>query len=136
MAIQRDWGRFGGVWLLLAGMLLSGCGGSGKPEGSVAGKVTYNGNPVTSGTVNFLSTAGVGAQAKINNGAYQVNGPLATGEYSVYVAPPLPTPQPPGTKPVPPPKFEVPAKYQDAKQSGLKVTVKAGRNDLPVTIKD
>ncbi len=136
MAIQRYCGSLGSVWLLVAAVMLCGCGGSGKPEGSVAGKVTYNGNPVTSGTVNFLSTAGVGAQAPINNGTYQVNGPLATGEYSVYVAPPLPTPQPPGTKPAPPPKFEVPAKYRDAKQSGLKVTVKAGRNDLPVEIKD
>lgn len=136
MAIRQYCGRFGGVWLLLAGVMLSGCGGSGKPEGSVSGKVTYNGNPVTSGTVNFLSPAGVGAQATINNGAYQVNGPLATGEYSVYVAPPLPMPQPPGTKLAPPPKFDVPAKYQDVKLSGLKVTVKVGRNDLPVAIKD
>lgn len=136
MAIQQNCGRFAGICLLLTSLLLGGCGGSGKPEGSVAGKVTYNGNPVTSGTVNFLSTAGVGADAQIKNGAYQVNGPLAAGEYSVYLAPPLPTPQPPGTKVAPPPQFEVPAKYQDAKQSGLKVVVKAGKNDLPVEIKD
>lgn len=135
MAIQRIFDRAGLAWLALAIVVASGCG-AGKPEGSVSGKVTYNGNPVAAGSVNFLSTAGVGAQAPISNGTYSVNGPLATGEYSVYVAPPLPTPQPPGTKPAPPPKFDVPAKFQDAKTSGLKLTVKTGKNDLPIEIKD
>jgi len=135
MAIQRIFGQARRASLVLAIVVASGCSG-GKPEGSVSGKVTYQGNPVAGGSVNFLSTAGVGAQAPISNGTYSVNGPLATGEYAVYVAPPLPTPQPPGTKPAPPPKFEVPTKFQDAKTSGLKVSVKPGKNDLPIEIKD
>lgn len=135
MAIQRIFDRARLAWLVMAIVVAGGCG-SGKPEGSVSGKVTYQGNPVATGSVNFLSTAGVGAQAAISNGTYSVNGPLATGEYSVYVAAPLPTPQPPGAKPTPPPKFEVPPKFQDAKTSGLKVTVKTGKNDLPIEIKD
>ncbi len=127
----------GWVCLCVTALVLTGCGGGGgKPTGSVAGKVTYNGNPVAAGNVNLLSTAGVGAQAAISNGAYKIDSPLPAGEYSVYVSAPLPTPQPPGKPAAPVAKFEVPQKYQDAKQSGLKLTIKPGRNDLPIDIKD
>jgi hypothetical protein len=120
---------------LLLALFLTGCGG-GKPEGTVSGKVLFKGNPVAGGTVNLLSAAGVGAQAPVKDGAYQVNGALAVGDYVVYLSPPRPTPQPPGSKPLPPPPFDVPVKYQDVKTSGLKVTVKAGSNTLPIEIKE
>ena len=121
--------------VLLLALSLTGCGG-GKPEGTVSGKVLFKGNPVAGGTVNLLSAAGVGGDATIKDGAYQVNGSLAVGDYVVYLSPPRPTPQPPGSKPPPLPPFDVPAKYQDVKTSGLKVTVKAGSNTLPIDIKE
>lgn len=126
----------GWVCLCVTALVLTGCGAGSKPTGSVAGKVTYNGNPVAGGNVNLLSTAGVGAQAAISNGAYKIEAALPAGEYAVYVSAPLPTPQPPGKPAAPAPKFEVPQKYQDAKSSGLKLTIKPGRNDLPIEIKD
>ena len=44
--------RTGLVLLLL--LLMSGCGRSGRPTGTVSGTVTYKGAPVPSGTVAFF----------------------------------------------------------------------------------
>lgn len=118
-------------------LVAAGCGGGGKPTGTVAGKVMYNGAPVAAGMVNFLSPTGSAAQAKIAaGGSYAVADPLEAGEYKVFVSPPLPEPQPPGTRPAPPPKFEVPARFRDPASSATTVVVHAGSNDIPVEFKN
>ena len=126
----------GGLISFALALAAAGCGGD-KPAGTVAGTVAYNGSPVTAGSVNFLSKAGTGvaATAKIDeSGAYKVDGPLEAGDYAVYVAPPPPEQLPPGTKPPPPRKFDVPPKFRDPGTSGVVVTVKSGKNDLPVEL--
>lgn len=124
-------------WLALALTLTAaaGCGG-GKSAGSVAGTVTYNGGPVTGGSLNLISGSGAAALARIGDGgAFKVDGELAPGDYKAYVTPPVPEPQPPGTKAAAPKKFEVPAKFQDPATSGTTVTVAPGKNDLKVEFK-
>jgi hypothetical protein len=124
----------GGGLLAAVALLAAGCGS--KPVGSVSGTVTYKGAPVKSGSVNFVSATGAADQAKLSeSGAYTIPS-LEAGEYKVYILPPTPEPQPPGTKLAPPPKFEVPAKYQDAKSSGITKTVTGGKNDIPIDLKD
>jgi hypothetical protein len=121
-------------WLALA-MAAAGCGGKAS-TGSVAGTVTYNGGPVSSGSLNLISSTGAAALAKIGDGgAFKVDGALAPGEYKAYVTPPVPEPLPPGTKASAPKKFEVPTKYQDPTTSGTTVTVAPGANDLKVEFK-
>lgn len=120
------------AWLALALTAAAGCGG-GKSAGSVAGTVTYNGGPVTAGSLNLISVSGAAALARIGDGgAFKIDGELAPGEYKAYVTPPLPEPQPPGAKAAPPKKFEVPPRFQDPATSGTTVTVKPGTNDLKV----
>lgn len=125
----------GGLVLAAVVLAATGCGG-GQTTGSVSGTVTYNGKPVTSGDVNFISSTGTAALAKLDEtGGYKIDA-LQAGEYKVYVTPPLPEPQAPGAKAGPPRKFEVPPKFRDATTSGVKVTVKGGSNDLPISLKD
>lgn len=113
----------------------SGCS-SGPATGTVKGTVTFNGNPVKAGTVNFLSATGAGAQATLDeSGHFQFDAPVSAGEYKVYVSAPVPTPQQPGTKSKPMPKFEVSKKFQDPSSSGVTVKVQAGENTIPVELK-
>jgi protocatechuate 3,4-dioxygenase beta subunit len=55
---------------------------------TVRGRVSFNGIPTASGTVNFFPTAPKpdqsGGFARVSGGAYEVNG-LASGEYNVHV---------------------------------------------------
>ena len=91
----RAWGGF---VLVFASFVACGCDGE-KPSGKVAGKVTYKGNPVTAGDVNFRSKSGAAAIGTIDaTGQYKLDGQLEAGEYQVFATPPLPEPQAPGTK--------------------------------------
>jgi hypothetical protein len=119
-------------WLAAAAALAAGCGDS-RPTGSLAGTVTYKGNPVQAGSLNLLSRTGAAAQEKLDeSGAFKVDGPVEAGEYAAYLGPPVPEPQAPGARRAAPPKFDVPPKYQDPATSGVTVVVKAGTNTVPV----
>lgn len=61
-------------WCLLVGWL-SGCGGStaGPARATVAGRVTFKGEPVAQGQIRFTPDQGPFAQAEIRNGKYQVD---------------------------------------------------------------
>jgi hypothetical protein len=67
-----------GVSLLVAGLLLlaMGCGS----KGSISGTVTYNGKPITSGTIVFAP----------DSGEPSVNAPIADGKYTIDKVPPGP----------------------------------------------
>ncbi len=118
------------VVLLGACLALTGC--AEETEGSVSGKVTYQGQPVTEGTVNFYSTeTGIAAQANLDSsGAFRFEVPLPLGAYKVYFQPPSPPQLPPGSPPPPKVDFRVPMKYQDATQTPLTEEVKAGVNEF------
>jgi hypothetical protein len=128
--------------LLAFWLLLSGCG-SGEVRGRIAGRVTFEGQPVTEGRVVFTSVEkGVHMTAKINaDGHYEVNTvagpglPLAT--YQVSVSPP-PAETAMGvvsTKPKPNEYSNIPKKYRYPKTSGLTLALQKGENTLDIDMK-
>lgn len=124
--------------MLLLGMSLGAAGCSGPSEGTVSGKVTYKGAPVTEGIVNFFAPdKGIAAEANLDgSGAFKMPGALPLGSYKVCIKPPLPQQLPPGS---PPPKaaaFAIPAKFQEANLTPLTREVKAGPNDLSIDLTD
>ena len=67
--------RFAVIVLPLVLTLVGGCGdGMKKPDASVTGAVTFNGQPVTNGSVNFSPEDGKGdsAEAAIADGKYEI----------------------------------------------------------------
>jgi len=119
--------------LVLAALAMSGC--TGKPTGTVSGKVTYKGQPVTSGEVQFIDQSkGLGASGKLDgSGNYTLEGQLPAGTYKVYIQPPIPEQLPPGQKPKPS-TFTVPLKYQNADTTTMTKEVKAGKNDVTIEV--
>src|SRR5262245_17841744 len=81
--------------------LLAGCG---EPAGSVSGKVTYKGDPVTNGSIAFQMPAkGIAQNAKLDgSGKYTMSAPLTPGTYQVYYVAPTVEPQDPSKKAPPP----------------------------------
>ena len=68
-------------------MLVAGCG-SGEKEIDISGKVTFKGEPVTEGQVQFIEDrTGRGTQVDLDgNGMYKAT--LFPGDYKVAVTPP------------------------------------------------
>jgi hypothetical protein len=105
-----------------------GCGAKAPPTGSVSGKVTYKGQPLTTGVVTFINEkAGSGASGEIDaSGSYWIAS-IRTGEYNVAVqqCPPSPSagPEAKGSW-----KLNIPDKYQALETSGLTAMVKEGKN--------
>ncbi|MCC6421217.1 MAG: hypothetical protein IT429_23520 [Gemmataceae bacterium] len=131
--------RLAAIMCLFAGLVATsgGCGG-GKTTGKVSGQVWLNGKPVTDGEVHFISKKGGGGRGSITGaGAYAVDDPLETGEYTVYVAPHPPGQAgPPGTGKVPrQPASKIPNKYRDPNTSGLSYTIKEGANEYKIEMK-
>lgn len=62
--------------ILLAVLVVAGCGGNSGPErAEVKGKVTFNGEPLPSGTISFIpsgATVGPSSGAEITNGTYSI----------------------------------------------------------------
>src|SRR5262245_14183171 len=111
---------------------LAACGGPAR--GKVRGKVTFQGQPVTEGTVTFIEPeTGHVAEAKLDNqGAYTVKGGLVVGKYTVMVNPPIVIE--PSTSKTPPSPVEkevknIPARYRNQGNTPLKgVKVEKGEN--------
>jgi hypothetical protein len=114
-------------------LALGGC--QDQPAGTVSGKVSYRGKPVTTGSVNFYAPEkGVGATAELDSsGAFTIKEPLDAGNYKVYFLPPPPQQLPPGQK-ARQVTFGVPRKYQDASSTPLSREVKTGENEFPLEL--
>jgi len=137
MMVNLPGRAFGGAILTFGLLLATGCGSGEKPSASVGGTVSYNGSPLTSGVVNLISKTGSAGMAKISDrGAFEVEGNLEIGNYTAYVSPPTIEPQPPGQKPAPAVKFDLPKKFQAPGTSNTTVTVKAGANRIAVELAD
>lgn len=124
------------VLMVLMGLGLTGCGSS-KPSGSVTGKVSMDGKPVTNGSVVFSSsTKGSAAEGKLDSaGAFNLTDSLPVGDYVVTVKPP-PAGAPLGAPAAPPPaKSDIPEKYRSEAKSDLKFTIKAGANQATFELK-
>ncbi len=117
--------------LLLLLAPLGGCGGPGEAD-AVAGPVTYNGKPVADGVLNLRSSGGASSSGPVEAGRFRIAGPLPSGDYQAYLTPLPPEPHAPG-KPAPSP---LPPRFRDPTTSGVVVTLRSGRNELPVAFKD
>src|SRR5262249_43161242 len=140
----------GAVLLLAASVALvaGGCSPS-TSTATVTGTVTYKGAPLKTGEISFVGDGGAAPSAVIGTGGrYQIDnapgGEVAGGLGSSTPGcekAPLAPPSPEGDKPAgPPPKMIerslVPKKYNDSKSSGLKYTLKSGRQTIDVELKD
>jgi hypothetical protein len=130
----------------LATLVLAGCGG----KGTVSGQVRYNGQPLPSGDVAFLSEAGDKPvlHAMIQDGQYSVSG-LPAGPAQITVtttAPAAPVKLPPGVKqvepaggapaetPAPGKYVHIPPRYGRPDQSGLSYPVKRGSQTYDIDL--
>ncbi len=123
--------------LVAAGLLaLPGCGAR---TAAVAGKITYQGKPVVSGSVTLKASDGTVHQIGINpDGSFRLDA-VPVGPAQVGVASPDPKPSARARDgddarvPTPPPVvgwFSLPAQYADPAKSGLTVQVGGGSGDL------
>jgi hypothetical protein len=119
----------------LVALGLVGCG-SKRPEGTLAGAVTYKGQPVTKGEVQFYSTLGAGATAPLDSsGRFTVDGLMPVGEYQVCVVPEILHPNPNAPKQVTK-SADIPKKARDLRTSGLSIQLTEGKNDVVLELKD
>jgi hypothetical protein len=108
-------------------VLLVGCGPTEKPI-AISGKVTFKGEPVTEGSVQFVEDrTGRGAQVHLEpDGSYQAT--LFAGEYKVAVTPPYLVDNSSG---MPNPYYKkvknIPVKYHSTDTSGFTATVAPGK---------
>jgi hypothetical protein len=116
-----------GVWSLL---LAGGCARDGHGRQKVSGTVTWGGQPLREGTIEFFPAGGPpgpAAGALIRNGAYAVpkEQGLAPGAYRVTIrSPVVDRSAPPGGMSSPPTREQVPARYNA--RSELTADVRAG----------
>ncbi len=122
-----------------------GCGGSSGPEmARVSGKVTYQGKPLTKGTISFISNdpSGSNANSVIGpDGSYSLqttnpNDGAVVGEYRVIVSDidpnALNTPAP--GEPVKKQERLIPEKYEKPDTSGLTRKVVSGSNSFDIAL--
>lgn len=133
------WKRFGGLPLLLSGLLVAtliGCGG--KPA-TVSGVVTLDGKPLQRGTVGFTPVArGMRAAGVIDGeGRYSLStnrdAGLEIGEYAVTVVSREPGPEGAQGPPMPGP-YITPQHYAVESTSGLKFKVDGGSNTIDIAL--
>ena len=129
--------QFKAVFGVSAMLLLIGCG---EQTGSVTGKVTYQGEPVTLGSISLhMPSKGIAQDAALNRaGEFSMESPLPVGTYRVYYVPPqAEPPQDPNKKTLPGKvqKIIVPKKYHGLEGSDMSIEVKSGKNPIVVDFK-
>jgi hypothetical protein len=124
--------------LLLVAACLAGCGGDRGPERTVvSGTVTYNGKPLTNGSIRFMPTATSAvpmAGAGIKDGAYKVEGhggvPVGTHKVEIEayrVDPKYVKPEMPMSRGVPRTQY-IPKRYNT--DSNLQITIEPGSSQI------
>ena len=136
-------------------VLCAGCGGSDRaPLGKVSGTVSYQGQPIVSGTIIFEVAGARPANGKIVDGqiaevtTHEPNDGVPIGQAKIAVfatsvgdAGGAATPGDPGTLPSPGQNYMdagaqslIPAKYNDPSTSGLKEEIKKGENTITLDL--
>jgi hypothetical protein len=124
-------------------LFLLGCSPSGDMQTApVKGKVTYNGQPLPSGTVMFVPTQGPAATGEIRPdgsyslGTYGTSDGAVLGKHKVTITALADMGEllPEAQDPTPPPL--VPDKYLSHETSGLEVEVKSGTNEHDFVLTD
>lgn len=101
---------------------ICGCGESGPQKYLVTGKVTHQGQPVSTGTVMFVSEQGVPASGPITDGSYRLKAVAGDNRVGITAMLPPPPNADPATYVAPPPL--VPTKYNRPHSSGLTAQVR------------
>lgn len=128
--------------LALSAFLMSGCSGG---SGTITGKVTYQGRPLTTGQVVIWTSSGNTYASEIDaDGNYRIEG-CPPGKHKVSVASPDPAVTAmattsrergrgaPAANPSPAPKsgnskwFAIPPRYSDPESSGLVIEVSGSK---------
>lgn len=126
-------------------LTIAGCGGSRIETAAVSGTVTYDGKPVTEGTVLFQPEKGPGATGSLDAQGHYVlrtkkladGAPL--GKNTVVILPPTTLGGPDSPTPGQLIKRDfpnIPEKYRRAETSGLVREVNPGNNTFDFEIKD
>lgn len=115
-------------------LMLTGCGSS-KPTGTVSGKVTFQGEPITEGEVLLVSDDKTnGGTAKLDSsGTFKISQPVPVGNYTVCVTPP-PLEMADDPSQVQPPQSKIPDRYYSELTSDLKREIKEGENMLEIEL--
>lgn len=142
-----------GVIAFVSATLGCGKGGPAGQQGKVHGKVTYQGQPITTGSgVSFISEGGgTGASGTIkDDGSYEllsVNGnQVPAGNYKVLINPPPPPSMSPeeamkasmdkGKPKGPADDPTIPKRYRNSLSTPEKHEVKEGDNEINIELKD
>ena len=111
------------------------------PSGTVSGRVTYGGQPVDEGQVQFISANGGAAVGTLNpDGSYSLQtsdgDDVPIGDYQVSVGPVIPDGI--GAADPPPPKDpkNIPKKFRSVATSGLSRTINEGHNEHNIELKN
>lgn len=130
-------------YLILGALGLSALAGCGSKTNAVTGKVTFNGQPVTGGSLTFLPASGSeGASASLgkpavgivdSTGAYKIvpgadSGGAVAGQHRVVYSAPV-TELPPGTE-LKPGQGPPPSPFDGLRPKVDMVEVKAGSNTI------
>lgn len=129
--------------LLVAGLL--GCAKGGYTTAGVKGKVTYQGQPVTAGSLTFSPTASdtkstklgkpasgqIGADGSYTLSTYAQGDGAVVGQHRVTYAPP--SPESPTDAPTPDAKPKT-AQYLGLVPKEQQVEVKAGSNEINIEL--
>jgi hypothetical protein len=122
------------VFVVCGAVFLSGCGSSDgyPPSAKVSGQITFQGQPVAEGVVNFVSPKTGNASSGVLNaeGKYVIAEGIPPGDYHVSVTPPrvMRPPMPGEPAPEAKPYANIPEKVRTETTSGLRTEVKAGAN--------
>jgi hypothetical protein len=115
-----------------------GCGGNKNKKVTIAGTVSYKGQPLSSGMLRFVGPNGVApSAAPIQKDGKFIMTDVTPGEVQASI---MATPQSSGAsdgKTNPGPKIkpaELPEKYQDPDKSGLKYTITSHTTKLDIKI--
>ena len=143
---NNAWSETKGMFVALAlTVAIAGCGDSRGPTGTVSGKVTFKGQPVTEGMVSFVSAEGHGASGLLDSaGNYTLvtaDGPgVPAGDYKVAIRPPVtgdPDELPIDFDPAEQPEYpNIPSKYRSPTNSSLTATVKEDANTFDFDMTD
>lgn len=126
--------KMNAVVAILAVAWVWGCS-SGEPTGTVSGKVTLDGQPVTEGVVSFMSDSGYSTTADIQSGgSFSVTTGMPTDKYTVSVSPPEPTEAlPPGEAEMA--RSPIPPGYYNESTSDIVQEIKEGENSITIDLK-
>lgn len=132
-------------------LLVAGCGPAAAPTGTVSGVITFQGKPVTAGTVTFRNDdKGLVASMPLGaDGRYQLRFAgglqIPVGAYDVTISPPEPhvptagelaSGDAAGKTSVPHASPDIPQKYRSPKTSGLTFEVNAGENTFDLDMRN